>query len=57
MIRLAVVEDNPDNRLLVSAILEDEFEIEEQARCLGSRDFREAMAAWMQKREGHYEGR
>ncbi|NKB88394.1 MAG: response regulator [Acidobacteria bacterium] len=32
MTRLAVVEDNPDNRLLVSAILEDEFEIEEHER-------------------------
>ena len=29
MKRVAVVEDNPDNRLLVSAILEDEFEIDE----------------------------
>lgn len=27
MKRIAVVEDNPDNRLLVRAILEDEFEI------------------------------
>lgn len=27
--RLALVEDNPDNRLLVQAILEDHFEIEE----------------------------
>ncbi|TVP57088.1 MAG: response regulator [Gemmatimonadales bacterium] len=26
---IALVEDNPDNRLLVQAILEDEFEIEE----------------------------
>jgi CheY-like chemotaxis protein len=29
MKRIAVVEDNPDNRLLVRAILEDRFEIEE----------------------------
>ena len=29
--RIAVVEDNPDNRLLVRAILEDEFEIVEFA--------------------------
>ena len=29
--RIAVVEDNPDNRLLVQAILEDEFEIVEFA--------------------------
>ena len=28
MKRVAVVEDNPDNRLLVEAILEDEFELE-----------------------------
>ena len=28
MNRVAVVEDNPDNRLLVEAILEDEFELE-----------------------------
>jgi len=27
--RLALVEDNPDNRLLVQAILEDEYEIDE----------------------------
>jgi CheY-like chemotaxis protein len=27
--KIAVVEDNPDNRLLVSAILEDEYEIDE----------------------------
>ncbi len=27
--RLALVEDNPDNRLLVQAILEDHFEIDE----------------------------
>ncbi len=26
--RIAVVEDNPDNRLLVEAILEDEYELE-----------------------------
>lgn len=29
--RIAVVEDNPDNRLLVQAILDDEFEIVEFA--------------------------
>lgn len=29
MKRIAVVEDNPDNRLLVAAILEDLFEIDE----------------------------
>lgn len=28
MKRVAVVEDNPDNRLLVEAILEDDFELE-----------------------------
>ena len=27
--RIAVVEDNPDNRLLVRAILEDQYEVEE----------------------------
>jgi two-component system, cell cycle response regulator DivK len=27
--RIAVVEDNPDNRLLVQAILEDQFELDE----------------------------
>jgi CheY-like chemotaxis protein len=31
MKRLALVEDNPDNRLLVRAILEDMFEIDEYA--------------------------
>jgi 2-(1,2-epoxy-1,2-dihydrophenyl)acetyl-CoA isomerase len=34
-----------------------EYEVQAQAQCLGTRDFREAMAAWMQKREGQYEGR
>lgn len=34
-----------------------EFEVEAQARCLGSHDFREAMAAFIQKREGQYQGR
>jgi 2-(1,2-epoxy-1,2-dihydrophenyl)acetyl-CoA isomerase len=34
-----------------------EYEVEAQARCLGTHDFREAMAAWMQKRDGKYEGR
>ncbi len=29
MKRIAIVEDNPDNRLLVRAILEDRFEIDE----------------------------
>lgn len=29
MKRIAVIEDNPDNRLLVRAILEDHYEIEE----------------------------
>jgi len=29
MNRLAVVEDNPDNRLLVAAILEDDYELDE----------------------------
>jgi two-component system, cell cycle response regulator DivK len=31
MIRLALVEDNPDNRLLVHAILEDLYEIDDYA--------------------------
>ncbi len=31
MTRIALVEDNPDNRLLVHAILEDLFEIDEYA--------------------------
>jgi CheY-like chemotaxis protein len=31
MIRLALVEDNPDNRFLVRAILEDAYEIDEYA--------------------------
>lgn len=34
-----------------------EYEVEAQSRCLGTEDFREAMAAWLQKREGHYQGR
>ncbi|MCP4004357.1 MAG: hypothetical protein GY725_09190 [bacterium] len=34
-----------------------EYEVEAQSQCLGTHDFREAMAAWMQKREGNYEGR
>jgi len=34
-----------------------EYEVEAQARCLGTHDFREAMAAWMQKRDARYEGR
>jgi 2-(1,2-epoxy-1,2-dihydrophenyl)acetyl-CoA isomerase len=34
-----------------------EYEVEAQARCLGTYDFREAMAAWFQKRDGKYEGR
>jgi 2-(1,2-epoxy-1,2-dihydrophenyl)acetyl-CoA isomerase len=33
-----------------------EFEAEAQATCLGSKDFREAMAAWLQKRPGEYTG-
>jgi 2-(1,2-epoxy-1,2-dihydrophenyl)acetyl-CoA isomerase len=33
------------------------YEVESQATCLGSHDFREAMAAWFQKRRGEYEGR
>jgi 2-(1,2-epoxy-1,2-dihydrophenyl)acetyl-CoA isomerase len=33
-----------------------EYEVEAQARCLGTRDFREAMAAWLQKRDGKYIG-
>ena len=34
-----------------------EYEVEAQAECLGTRDFREAMAAWSEKREGKYQGR
>lgn len=34
-----------------------EYEVDAQAQCLGSHDFREAMAAWIQKRDGTYEGR
>jgi 2-(1,2-epoxy-1,2-dihydrophenyl)acetyl-CoA isomerase len=34
-----------------------EYEVESQATCLGSQDFREAMAAWFQKRDGEYVGR
>ena len=34
-----------------------EYEVEAQAQCLGTHDFREAMAAWMQKRDARYEGR
>ena len=34
-----------------------EYEVESQATCLGSRDFREAMMAWAQRREGEYQGR
>jgi enoyl-CoA hydratase/carnithine racemase len=33
-----------------------EFEADAQATCLGSRDFGEAMKAWLQKREGEYRG-
>ncbi len=33
-----------------------EYEVETQARCIDTHDFREALAAWMQKREGKYEG-
>ena len=33
-----------------------EFEADAQSTCLGSSDFREAMAAWMQKRAGSYRG-
>jgi len=33
-----------------------EYEAEAQATCLGSRDFREAMSAWLQKRDGEYCG-
>ncbi len=34
-----------------------EYEVEAQARCLGTEDFREAMIAWGQKRDGNYQGR
>jgi 2-(1,2-epoxy-1,2-dihydrophenyl)acetyl-CoA isomerase len=34
-----------------------EYEVESQATCLGSQDFREAMTAWFQKRDGEYHGR
>lgn len=34
-----------------------EYEVEAQTRCFGTDDFREAMAAWAQRREGHYTGR
>ena len=33
-----------------------EYEVQAQSECLGSRDFREAMAAWVQKRDGVYQG-
>lgn len=33
-----------------------EFEAEAQATCLGSRDFREAMAAWVERRPGEFRG-
>ena len=33
-----------------------EFEADAQSTCLGSADFREAMAAWKQKRAGSYRG-
>jgi enoyl-CoA hydratase/carnithine racemase len=33
-----------------------EFEADAQAACLGSADFREAMLAWGQKRDGEYRG-
>jgi hypothetical protein len=29
MKRIALIEDNPDNRLLIRAILEDQFDIDE----------------------------
>ena len=44
MKRIAVVEDNPDNRLLVQAILDDQFEIDEYDA--GA----EALAAFQQAR-------
>ncbi len=34
-----------------------EYEVEAQATCLGSEDFREAMMAWIEKRDGQYLGR
>ncbi|MFP6579126.1 MAG: enoyl-CoA hydratase-related protein [Myxococcota bacterium] len=34
-----------------------EYEIESQAVCMGTEDFREAMSAWLQKRNGEYHGR
>lgn len=33
-----------------------EYEAEAQAACLGSKDFREAMRAWIKKRPGEYKG-
>lgn len=45
------------NRTLASSFEEGlELEAAAQATCLGSADFREAMAAWHQKREGKYHG-
>ena len=45
------------NRLM-SVSFEDglEFEADAQATCLGSMDFREAMRAWVEKREGEFTG-
>ena len=45
------------NRLMSASFEEGlEFEADAQATCLGSEDFREAMRAWMEKREGDYRG-
>jgi 2-(1,2-epoxy-1,2-dihydrophenyl)acetyl-CoA isomerase len=45
------------NRLLSSSFEEGiEFEAEAQATCLGSKDFRSAMRAWLQKTEVDYVG-
>jgi hypothetical protein len=33
-----------------------EFEADAQATCLGSKDFRAAMIAWLKKTEGEYTG-
>jgi 2-(1,2-epoxy-1,2-dihydrophenyl)acetyl-CoA isomerase len=45
------------NRLMSASFEEGlEFEADAQATCLGSNDFREAMVAWMKKRDGQYTG-
>jgi 2-(1,2-epoxy-1,2-dihydrophenyl)acetyl-CoA isomerase len=56
-IALSLIKDGLDRATAWDFETALEYEVEAQARCLGSHDFREAMAAWLQKRDGKYEGR